>query len=169
MELDKRILKIPLSGFDGGKNLIFLYASSKGYFGNCLEDFADLSKAKFGTLMRLKNGSFSSNEDGHDLYTFFLPEDWVLPETSETYRPFSLDEFRSKFPLLSVITFREKDDGTVYTQCFLGYTEFEGFEDSGHSEPFVTLGACEFRLSELFKEYELLDSEKFIPFGAKDE
>lgn len=161
--LDKRILKIPLSGFDGGKNLIFLYASSKGYFGNCLEDFEDLSKAKFGTLMLLKNGSFSPCEDGKDLYTFFLPEEWVSPEPPETYRPFSLDEFRSKFPLLSVITFREKDDGTVYTLCFLGYTETE------YHEPFVTLGACEFRLSELFEEYELLDSDKFIPFGAKEE
>lgn len=166
MGLDKRILKIPLSGFDGGKCSIFLYASSKGYFGNCLEDFEDLSKAKFGTLMRLKNGSFSPYEDGKDLYTFFLPEDWVKPEPNEEYRPYTLDEFRSKFPLLSTITFREKDTETVFTLCFLGYSVYK----NNDYEPFVTLGACEFHLEELFKEYELLDSEnKYVPFGVKNE
>ena len=162
--LDKRILKNPLSGFDGGECSIFLYASSKGYFGNYIEDFEDLSKAKFGTLMRLKNGSFSPCEDGTELYTFFLPEEWVAPEHPETYRPFSLDEFKSKFPLLSSITFREKDGGIVFTLCFLGYSVYK---DNDYK--FVTLGACEFRLSELFEEYELLDSDKFVPFGVKNE
>lgn len=163
--MDKRILKTPLSGFDKDEAKKCLYLSKKGYFGNYVEDFEDISKLPFGTLRCIEDGFFSPDVDGKDLYTFFLPEEWVAPEHSETYRPFSLDEFRSKFPLLSAITFREKDDGIVFTLCFLGYSVYK---DNDYK--FVTLGACEFRLSELFKEYELLDSEdKFVPFGVKDE
>lgn len=162
--MDKRILKNPLSGFDVDEAKRCLYLSKKGYFGNFVEDFEDVSQQPFGTLRYMVDGFFSPNEDGHDLYTFFLPEDWVKTEPKEDYRPFTLEEFRSKFPLLSPITFREKDGGTVFTQCFLGYTETE------YHDPFVTLGACEFFLEELFEEYELLDSEnKFVPFGVREE
>lgn len=163
--MDKRILKNPLSGFDTDEIKRCLYTSKKGYFGDCFEDFNDLSKLTFGTLRCLKNGAFSPYENGKELFLFFLPEDYVSPEPSEEYRPYTLEEFRSKFPLLSVITFREKDGGTVFTFCFLGYSVYD---DNDYK--FVTLGACEFRLSELFKEYELLDSEnKYVPFGVKDE
>ena len=164
--MDKRILKNPISGFDGTEARKCLYLSKKGYFGNCFEDFSDLSKITFGTLKCLRNGVFSPSENGNELFYFFLPEDYVSPEPNEEYRPYTLEEFRSKFPLLSPITFREKDGGIVFTLCFLGYTQYEGFKDH---DPFVTLGACEFRLSELFEEYELLDSDKFIPFGVKNE
>lgn len=162
--MDKRILKNPLSGFDTDEVKRCLYSSKKGYFGNFVEDFEDVSGLTFGTLRCTVDGFFSPNEK--DLFTFFIPEDCVNPpEPSEEYRPFTLEEFRSKFPLLSPITFREKDGGIVYTQCFLGYTE----NKDNCYEPFVTLGACEFRLSELFEEYELLDSEdKYVPFGVKE-
>lgn len=164
--MDKRILKNPISGFDGTEAKKCLYLSKKGYFGSCFEDFSDLSKTTFGTLKCFKNGVFSPSENGKEFFYFFLPEDYVSPEPNEEYRPFTLEEFRSKFPLLSPITFREKDTGTVYTQCFLGYTENK---DNCYG-PFVTLGACEFFLEELFEEYELLDSEdKYVPFGVKDE
>lgn len=161
--MDKRILKNPLSGFDTDEVKRCLYSSKKGYFGDCFEDFEDLSKLTFGTLRYMVDGAFSPCEDGSDLYTFFLPEDYVGPEPSEAYRPYTLEEFRSKFPLLSTITFREKDTETVFTLCFLGYSVYK----DNDFEPFVTLGACEFHLEELFKEYELLDSEnKYVPFGT---
>ena len=156
--MDKRILKNPLSGFDTDEVKRCLYTSKKGYFGSYVDDFEDVRQLTFGTLRCVEDGLFSPNED--EFYPFFLPEDYVSPEPSEEYRPYTLEEFRSKFPLLSVITFREKDGGTVYTQCFLGYYDYE---------PFITLGACEFHLEELFKEYELLDSEnKYVPFGVKE-
>lgn len=161
--MDKRILKNPLSGFDIDEAKRCLYVSKKGYFGNFVEDFEDISKSTFGKLRCIKDGFFSPCEDGKDLYTFFLPEEFVSSEPNEEYRPYTLDEFRSKFPLLSTITFREKDTETVFTLCFLGYSVYK----NNDYEPFVTLGACEFRLSELFEEYELLDSDKFIPFGVK--
>ena len=160
--MDKRILKNPLSGFDTDEVKRCLYTSKKGYFGNYVDDFEDVSKLRFGTLKCIKNGALQPNED--EFYLFFLPEDYVSPEPSEEYRPYTLEEFRAKFPLLSAITFREKDTGTVFTLCFLGYTEAE------YHEPFVTLGACEFHLEELFEEYELLDSEnKYVPFGMEVE
>lgn len=164
--MDKRILKKPLSGFDTDETKMCLYLSKKGYFGNYVEDFEDVSKLTFGTLRCTVDGFFSPDENGKDLFTFFIPEECVNPpEPNEEYRPFTLEEFRSKFPLLSSITFREKDTETVYTFCFLGYTEYK---DNDY-EPFVTLGACEFHLEELFKEYELLDSEnKYVPFGVKE-
>lgn len=163
--MDKRILKKPMSGFDTDEVKRCLYTSKKGYFGNFVEDFEDVRQLTFGTLRCTVDGFFSPDENGKDLFTFFIPEDYVSPEPSEEYRPFTLEEFRSKFPLLSSITFREKDGGTVFTLCFLGYSVYE---DNDYK--FVTLGACEFRLSELFEEYELLDSEnKYVPFGAKDE
>lgn len=163
--MDKRILKNPLSGFDTDEVKRCLYTSKKGYFGNFVEDFEDVRQLTFGTLRCTVDGFFSPDENGKDLYTFFLPEDWVSHEPEEEYRPYTLEEFRSKFPLLSPITFREKDGGIVFTLCFLGYSVYK---DNDYK--FVILGACEFRLSELFKEYELLDSEnKYVPFGAKDE
>ena len=159
--MDKRILKNPLSGFDTDEVNRCLYTSKKGYFGSFVDDFEDVRQLTFGTLRCVEDGLFSPNED--EFYSFFLPEDYVSPEPSEEYRPYTLEEFRAKFPLLSSITFREKDTGTVYTFCFLGYTEYK---DNDY-EPFVTLGACEFHLEELFKEYELLDSEnKYVPFGT---
>lgn len=163
--MDKRILKNPLSGFDTDEVKRCLYTSKKGYFGNFVEDFEDVHQLTFGTLKRTVDGFFSPDENGKDLFTFFLPEDWVSPEPEEEYRPYTLEEFLSKFPLLSPITFREKDGGIVFTLCFLGYSVYK---DNDYK--FVTLGACEFRLSELFEEYELLDSEnRYIPFGVKDE
>lgn len=163
--MDKRILKNPMSGFDTDETKMCLYLSKKGYFGNYVEDFEDVSKLTFGTLRCTVDGFFSPDENGKDLFTFFLPEECVNPEPSEEYRPYTLEEFLSKFPLLSPITFREKDGGIVFTLCFLGYSVYK---DNDYK--FVTLGACEFRLSELFEEYELLDSEnRYIPFGVKDE
>lgn len=160
--MDKRILKNPLSGFDTDEVKRCLYTSKKGYFGSYVDDFEDVRQLTFGTLRCVEDGLFSPNED--EFYSFFLPEDYVSPEPSEEYRPFNLDEFKSKFPLLSSITFREKDTETVFTLCFLGYTEYKDYE------PFVTLGACEYHLDELFEEYELLDSEnKYVPFGVKNE
>ena len=160
--MDKRILRNPLSGFDSDETKMCLYLSKKGYFGNFVEDFEDVHQLTFGTLRCTVDGFFSPDENGKDLFTFFLPEECVNPEPSEEYRPYTLEEFRSKFPLLSPITFREKDGGTVYTFCFLGYSVYK---DNDYK--FVTLGACEFRLSELFEKYELLDSEnKFVPFGT---
>lgn len=161
--LDKRILKNPLSGFDIDEAKRCLYLSKKGYFGCSVDDFEDVSKLTFGTLRCIEDGFFSPCEDGYELYTFFLPEEFVSSEPNEEYRPYTLDEFRSKFPLLSAITFREKDTETVFTLCFLGYSVYK----NNDYEPFVTLGACEFHLEELFKEYELLESDKFIPFGVK--
>lgn len=159
--MDKRILKNPLSGFDADKAKMYLYSDKKGYFGSFVDDFDDISQLEFGTLRIIKDGLFSWN--GEKFYSFFLPEDYVSPEPSEEYRPYTLEEFRSKFPLLSAITFREKDTETVFTFCFLGYTEYK----NNDYEPFVTLGACEFHLEELFEEYELLDSEnKYVPFGT---
>lgn len=159
--MDKRILKNPLSGFDTDEVKRCLYTSKKGYFGSFVDDFEDVRQLTFGTLRCVEDGLFSP--DKVEFYSFFLPEDYVGPEPSEEYRPYTLEEFRSKFPLLSTITFREKDTKTVYTFCFLGYTEYK---DNDY-EPFVTLGACEFHLEELFKEYELLDSEnKYVPFGT---
>lgn len=161
--MDKRILKNPLSGFDTDEVKRCLYTSKKGYFGSYVDDFEDVRQLTFGTLRYVVDGFFSPDENGKDLFTFFLPEDYVSPEPSEEYRPYTLEEFRSKFPLLSPITFREKDTETVYTFCFLGYSVYK---DNDY-EPFVTLGACEFHLEELFKEYELLDSEdKYVPFGT---
>lgn len=158
--MDKRILKNPISGFDGEKALTYLFVSAKGYFGNCFEDFNDLSKATFGTLMRLKNGAFSPDENGKDLYIFFLPEDSV--DTEPEYRPYSICEFLSVFPLLSSITFREKKTGFEYTMCFLGYTKKQ-------DKYFVALGTQDIDIDELLKRYEVLDPEtkQFAPFGHK--
>lgn len=160
--MDDRILKNPLSGFDADKAKMYQYSDKKGYFGNFVDDFDDISQLEFGTLRIIKDGLFSWS--GEEFYSFFLPEDYVSPEPSEKYRPYTLEEFRSKFPLLSSITFREKETGTVYTFCFLGYSVYK---DNDYK--FVTLGACEFRLSELFEEYEIEVDGEWLPFGVKEE
>ena len=169
MELDKRILKNPLSGFDTDKAKMYLYSEKKGYFGCYVDDFQDLRALPFETLRLIKDGFFSCDEDEEHmhLYSFFLPEDYVSPVPKEDqYRPFTLEEFCSKFPLLSAMTFREKRDGTIQEACFLGYTKYNARD----CEPYVAIGNTEFRLSELFDGFELLDTETndYVPFGIKE-
>lgn len=78
LELDKRILKTPLSGFDKDEAKKCLYLSKKGYFGNYVEDFEDISKLPFGTLGACE---FRLNE---------LFEEYELLDSENKYIPFGV-------------------------------------------------------------------------------
>ena len=158
--MDRRILKNPLSGFDTDETKMCLYLSKKGYFGSYVDDFEDVRQLTFGTLKCVEDGLFSPDED--EFYSFFLPEDYVSPEPSEEYRPYTLSEWIEQHEIGDIIHYRSKSDGTELLHMYLG---------TRHTQESVkiTLGDSSYSLDCLFEEYEIEVDGEWIPFGVKDE
>lgn len=158
--MDKRILKNPLSGFDTDETKMCLYLSKKGYFGSYVDDFEDVRQLTFGTLKCVEDGLFSPDED--EFYSFFLPEDYVSPEPSEEYRPYTLSEWIEQHEIGDIIHYRSKSDGTELLHMYLG---------TRHTQESVkiTLGDSSYSLECLFEDYEIEVNGEWLPFGVKDE
>ena len=140
--MDRRILKNPLSGFDTDETKMCLYLSKKGYFGSYVDDFEDVRQLTFGTLKCVEDGLFSPDED--EFYSFFLPEDYVSPEPSEEYRPYTLSEWIEQHEIGDIIHYRSKSDGTELLHMYLG---------TRHTQESVkiTLGDSSYSLDCLFQ------------------
>ena len=158
--MDRRILKNPLSGFDTDETKMCLYLSKKGYFGSYVDDFEDVRQLTFGTLKCVEDGLFSPDED--EFYSFFLPEDYVSPEPSEEYRPYTLSEWIEQHEIGDIIHYRSKSDGTELLHMYLG---------TRHTQESVkiTLGDSSYSLECLFEDYEIEVNGEWLPFGVKDE
>lgn len=147
------------------------FVGTKGYFAIHIESFYDLDECGYGTLKGVKQTADDEYEDlpyqaiiekgereGEDFYSYFLPAEEVKIEEKK-WRPFTLDEFRAKFPLLSPVTFRSKNDGDPKTFCFIGY-----FADRR-----IVLGSDLCNLDALFERYELQDKDgNWKPFGVEE-
>ena len=164
MKLDPRIKSLSdiLTPFDTERAERF--ERKKGFFANSIDCFrAGEPYCKYGTLLDVfdtpdQADPFQRREDG-DLYSFFLPESSLKPEEKKKWRPFTLAEFRAKFPLLSPVTFRRKGDRDPNTFCFIGYMA------SGA----VILGSNWYSLNDLFETSELKDENgNWTPFGVEE-
>lgn len=159
MELDKRIYE--------DRRVIFTcftaedakkYVGQKGYFTNTIDDYQNLERfTDFRTLAEVGDDEtpFST---GQLCYQFFLPAEFVRPAETKRWRPFTLDEFRAKFPLLSPVTFRRRADGVPQTFCFLGY-----------DDKAIILGLGWNSFENLFDVFELKDKDgNWTPFGVEE-
>lgn len=160
MELDKRIYEDRriifncFSAEDAKK-----YVGQKGYFADRIHPYQDLDKTYFGTLDKVDDDEIPF-KTGRIFYQLFLPAAYVRPvEEKKKWRPFTLAEFRARFPLLSTVTFQEKKEGIPKTFCFIGYK----------ADGRIILGNNWCSLNNLFENYELKDEDgNWTPFGVEE-
>lgn len=162
MELDKRIYE--------DRRVIFTcftaedakkFVGRKGFFADEIYAYRDLDFTDFGTLdgVDADDVPFKSGSLRHQ---FFLPAEFVRPAETpaeKKWRPFTLNEFLARFPLLSPAVFRRKTNGELRTYSFIGYIASEG----------IILGNDWRRLENLFEDYELKGEDgSWTPFGVEE-
>lgn len=137
------------------------YVGQQGYFAEKIHAYQNLDKTRFGTLARVDDDEVPFKTDRF-FYQFFLPAEFVRPVEEKKWRPFTLDEFRAKFPLLSPVTYRWKKGGRSFTMCVTGYEVSDGRE-------YVILGGRYYGFCELVCENELQDKDgNWVPFGVEE-
>ena len=170
MELDKRIKAITdiKSVTDGCHDWEFM--TKKGYFANSIFDFKDLKRTcMYGEYAGWREHNqcflceFLSGDQAY--FSFFLPEDSLLPEEPEKkYRPFKdhteYKEYLNDGIIESWIQIREKLTGEVSELMYVG-----------GSGAVICLGAYSFDLNNLFYDFELFNEStgEWQPFGVLDE
>lgn len=165
MELDKRIKDtgsiLTCFSIEAAKE----YLGQKGYFADEIYAYHDLDHVDFRTLDRV-DGDHVPFVAGDLCYQFFLPAEFVRPAETpaeKKWRPFTLDEFLKRFPLLSPVTYREKKNSNCYTVCVIGH----GCSRNGAMR--VNLGGFFYELDNLFNCYELQDKDgNWTPFGVEE-
>lgn len=163
MEIDKRIQgKRPLTCFDTTEAKKYL--NQKGYFADSMSNFIDLKRrCYYGTLDVADESFCPYHLAGDDYYTLFLPEEFCVPE--KKYEPYVLSEFLQDFKLGEPIKFRNKKNGDAFYQIFLGYCQYN---DGEEGTVYVSLGSKNYRLRELFEDYEVFLNGAFRVFGRCD-
>ena len=170
MELDKRIKAITdiKSVTDGCHDWEFM--TKKGYFANSIFDFKDLKRTcMYGEYAGWREHNqcflceFLSGDQAY--FSFFLPEDSLLPEEPEKkYRPFKdhteYKEYLNDGIIESWIQIREKLTGEVSELMYVG-----------GSGAVICLGAYSFDLYQMFYDFELFNEStgEWQPFGVIDE
>lgn len=160
MQLDKRIndIGVILTCFsiEAAKE----YLGQQGYFTNTIDDYQNLEKfTDFRTLVRVDDDG-TPFVAGDLCYPFFLPAEFVRPAETKKWRPFTLEEFRARFSLLSPVTYRWKKGDRSFTMCVTGYEVSDGRE-------YVILGGRYYGFCELVCENELQDKDgNWTPFGV---
>ena len=169
MNLDKKIIngKTYLDCFDVEEAKQFI--GKRGYFANCNGAYEDLDlvstcyKLVYASLKEVDEQKLTpfTSEFCEDFY-FFLPEEWVK-QPEKKYRPFTLEEFQDRFEIGNVIRFRRKGDDREHRLMLVGYIPYLVYDGS-----WILLGDIRFSPEILFKDYELYDSGKYVPFGIEE-
>ena len=175
MELDKRIEALTdiLSVTVGCHDWELM--TKKGYFANSIFDFKDLKRlCVYGEYAgwREHNQCFLCKQAGDETYySYFLPEDRLLPkEPEKKYRPFSLEEFLKIFDIGDQIDFKIKNSDEVKCAMFTGYiTDVDRIDDKTPGAVELMLGVFHYSLFSLFEDFELFFKDKWQPFGIIDD
>lgn len=168
MKLDPRIKSVSdiLTPFDTERAEQFI--GQKGYFGIRLVYFSDLKKyCMYGTLAHILANPVQVDPflkmEGDDQYQFFIPESSLKP-IEKKYRPYTLEEFMTIFPIGRPIEFKAKEtDGVRLRLALLGYREYsEGAN--------IYIGPYYYDLEELFEDYEWHEDATgdWVPFGVEE-
>lgn len=169
MKLDTRIMdgKKPLNCFDTEE--AESYVGKECYFSNDVFPFANMSDKTNraliykGSLLKVwPDGSDPYETDSQRFYTFCLPCEWVTETKEKQYRPYTIDEFCNEG--FEIIVFRERDYPSMeYHVRYNGYRKCDNVYK-------VILGNISYTLSDLFEDFEFLDSDgEWKPFGVKEE
>ena len=172
MELDKRITKIAIiyDCFDckDARALI----GEKGYFSHYYHCFSDLNECRFGVLQDVID-SEHPYDNGKNQYDFFLPDRYIN-NSEKQYRPYTLNEFLDKYTVCANIRIRQRDRTCQYFGKLIGYqfpTDPNTGKQKGDNDAIVCIGGYNFKLTELFTDYEQYDNMKdiWVPCGVEVE
>ena len=170
MDLDKRIKNNhrPLCVIDIKWAMGFI--GKNGFFADAINCFENLSECQSGLLISVKDKKLHPFEcDNQWHYTFFIPEDWVLP-TEKKYRPYTLAEWIDQHEIGEVIHYRDKDYKQEFCVMYSGYIIDEG-EDIQDIRTIgrIMLINMGYLLQELFERYEICVNGEWQPFGVVEE
>lgn len=176
MQYDKRIIN-PVENiftpFDATPDMDGWTDTAKGYFAVNLESFYNLDECDYGTLKAIKHTADDEYEDipyqafiekGErkgvlEYYSYFLCAKDVKIEEKK-WRPFTLDEFLKRFPLLSPVTFKNSANDEILVGCVTEYSK---------TKSRVRLGGTVYCLEVLFKHCEYQDEDgNWKPFGIEE-
>ena len=160
MEYDKRITNpdMILSCFDV-KFVMANYRNKNGYFTDCIDYYADLSKCHYGKLTDIRDDDHAYYLDSAKWYNFFLPESSIKPKKKEKkYRPYTMEDFE----ISEFVVFREKSNPSMeYHVRYNGYRKYDNFYK-------VILGNISYTFSDLFEDFERFYNGRWFPFGVEE-
>ena len=173
MELDKRFKVLPFCCF--GAEKCNKYINQKGYFSNDIDDFKYIDLCKYGTLEKIYSDQpdpFHAKEAIID-FKHFIPECFVKPKEKK-YRPYTLNEFLDKYAVCANIRIRQRDRACQYFGKLIGYqfpTDPNTGKQKGDNDAIVCIGGYNFKLIDLFTDYEQYDNMKdiWVPCGVEVE
>ena len=153
--------------------------TKKGYFGNRIVNFQDLSKCEYGTYVdyRELDKCFQCAVDmldgitAYTWFTYFIPEDSLLPEAKpeKKYRPYSLAEWIEKHEIGDVIHYRCKSPKIELRHIYTGYAHGIEADIKNTTSGTITMGVASYSLDYLFEEYEIEINGVWQPFGVLEE
>lgn len=149
------------------------FVGKVGYFADCLYELTDLKECHHGKITDVIESGETDLCFKYDYYgdpldsRCFIADEDLLP-AKEEYRPFTIEEFTSKFDVGDVVRFRHKpttDKGVFHPQSIRALVDSIEYYCV---DPLIRIRARWYSLKTLFEEYELWNSELgWIPFGIK--
>ena len=186
-KLDKRIKKVTdiKTPFSEDFEELSNYIGFNAYGADDVNHFHNLEACFFGALKHVSddaNYSFviDSGRPG-DTMPFrymILEKDLESKEKKEkkekNYRPYTLNEFLDKYIICANIRIRQKDRTCQYFGKLIGYefpTDPNTGKQKGDNDAVVCIGGYNFKLTELFTDYEQYDNMKdiWVPCGVEVE
>lgn len=171
MQLDERFTVLPFCCFNAKKCVI--YIGHKGYFTNNIDFFKNIDFCIYGTLEEVYAEQADPFQmDNRKFFRYFIPECFVKPKEKK-YRPYTLNEFLDKYGVCANIRIRQRDRTCQYFGKLIGYqfpTDPNTGEQKRDNDAIVCIGGYNFKLIELFKDYEQYDNVKdiWVPFGVEE-
>ena len=173
MELDKRIKSIDsIRSFNTNNDDCL---GKYGYFTRFVENFYNLDIVRKG-VCGFKNGSCFPFYEGEQSFQYFIPDSELLPRKpkEKKLRPYTLNEFLDKYIVCANIRIRQKDRTCQYFGKLIGYqypTDPNTGKQKGDNDAIVCIGGYNFKLTELFTDYEQYDNMKdiWVPCGVEVE
>lgn len=166
MKLDPKIKANAIIGHCFNTGEMTKYIGQVCYFVDALEDFSDLINPFEGVLKAVSPDVTvcyvaEAKVNGSPVefpYCFCLPAEFVKEE--KQYRPYSIEDFA----ISEFVVFRERNNPSMeYHVRYNGYRKCDNVYK-------VILGNISYTLSDLFEDFEYLDSDgKWVPFGVEEE
>ena len=175
MELDKRFKVLPFCCFGTEKRVVTTHIGEKGYFANNIDFFKNIDLCIYGTLEAVHGDQAESFEmrENRKFFRYFIPECLVKPK-EKNYRPYTLNEFLDKYIICANIRIRQRDRTCQYFGKLIGYqfpTDPNTGKQKGDNDAIVCIAGYNFKLTELFTDYEQYDNMKdiWVPCGVEVE
>ena len=182
-KLDKRIINVTdiKTPFSEDFEELSNYIGFNAYGADTVDSFYDLTNCYSGTLKRVDDDDLgfpfiiSISKEVYSFRYMILEKDLEPKEKKEKeYRPYTLNEFLDKYMVCANIRIRQKDRTCQYFGKLIGYqfpTDPNTGKQKGDNDAIVCIGGYNFRLIELFNDYEQYDNMKdiWVPCGVEVE